>query len=195
MVRRRVVLPALAGLLGLIWAGAHALAHDLTAAGDAPGRTVDGYLSYLPTSFALCLALALALAGAAALGKRWSGSHWRSLWLFGVVPVLGFAFDTLIELPGRGEASLPGTAVVVAELLPVVAIGLLLQLPVALVAVGLASGILWLVEGLAWALFAPRRPARRREAGRVAWVWAAGVPALRLARTTHSRAPPAALAT
>lgn len=184
MLRRRLTLPALLGLLGLIWASAHALAYD-----GAQG--VDGYLSYLPTSFALCLALALALAGASALGKRWSGSPWGSLWLFGVVPVLGFALDTLIELPRSGEASLSGTAVVAAELLPVVAIGLLLQIPVVIVAVGLASRILWLAEGLAWALFAPRGPTRRRAAGWIAWARVTRAPALHLAGTTHSRAPPA----
>jgi hypothetical protein len=184
MLRRRLALPALLGLLGLAWAGAHALAYD-------GGQGANGYLSFLPTSFALCLALALVLAGASALGKRWSGSPWCSLWLFGVVPVLGFALDTLIELPGRGEASLSGTAVVAAELLPVVAIGLLLQLPVALVAVGLASGLLRLVEGLAWALFAPRAPARHRATGRIRWARVTGTPVLHLAGTTHSRAPPA----
>lgn len=183
MLRRRLALPALLGLLGLIWAGAHALAYD-------GGQGVDGYLAYAPTSFALCLALALALAVASALGKRWSGSPWRSLWLFGVVPVLGFALDTLIELPG-GEASLSGAAIVAAELLPVVAVGLLIQIPVALVAVGLASRILWLVEGLAWAHFAPRGSARRRAAGWIAWARSPRPPVLHLAGIAHSRAPPA----
>ena len=78
--------------------------------GAMPRRTAPRrQLPLLPTDLpALCLTLALALAGAPALGKRWAGWSRCSIWLFGVVPVLGFALDTLIELPAN-DPSLSGT--------------------------------------------------------------------------------------
>ena len=147
---RRLALPAFLGVLGLIWAAAHALAHDTVAqAGgarhDVHGAGVAAYLAYLPTSLALCLTLATAIATGAAFGKRWTGKSGRSIWLFGVAPVLGFAVDTLTEAGANGS-----TASAAAELVPVFLIGLLIQVPFALVAVGLAGTILWLVEQLAW---------------------------------------------
>jgi hypothetical protein len=198
MLRRRVALPALLGVLGLVWAGVHALVHDAVARpvatghGAAHGRTVESYFAFLPTSLALCLALALAIAAGAALGRRWTGSLGRSVWLFGIVPVLGFALDTLIELPAN-DPTLSGTVVVAFELVPVVLIGLLVQIPFALVAVGLASRLLWLAEGLAWTLCGPRRTAANRTPGMYSWVWNTHAPALLIAGSSRSRAPPAAL--
>jgi hypothetical protein len=197
MLRRRVALPALLGLLGLVWAGVHALAHDAVTQ-PAPmghahgGRTLESYFAFLPTSLALCFALALVIAAGAALGRRWTGTPGRSLWLFGIVPVLGFALDTLIELPAH-DPTLSGTVVVVAELIPVALIGLLVQIPFALVAVGLASRFLWLAEALACALCAPGGAARARTPGMFAWVWDTRVPALLIAGSSRSRAPPASL--
>ncbi len=198
MLRRRLALPALLTLFGLVWAGAHAVAHDIvtpthSAHAPAHGQALESYVAYAPTSFALCLALALALATGAAFGKRWTGSSGRSLWLFGVVPVLGFAVDTLVELPAHGQGTLAGTAVVAAELVPALLVGLLVQLPFALVAFGLASRILWLAEGLAWALRAPREAAPPPTTGSVAWKWTTRAPAFHLDGASRSRAPPAAL--
>ena len=197
MLRRRMALPAIVGLLGLVWAGAHALAHDVVAQPAAAGHgaahgTVESYFAFLPTSLALCLALALALAAGAALGRRWTGSPGRSVWLFGIVPVLGFALDTLIELPAH-DPTLTGTVVVAFELVPVVLIGLLVQIPFALVAVGLATRLLWLAEGLAWALCGPLEASANRTPGMPAWVWNTRAPALLIAGSSRSRAPPAAL--
>jgi hypothetical protein len=109
------------------------------------------YLSYLPTSLVLCLALALPLAAGAAVGGRWRGMSIRSLWLFGLVPVFGFV----------GHSAEPfvvgdGAAMQLGALVPVALVGLLVQIPFALVAVGLARRILWLAEGLARALAGPR---------------------------------------
>lgn len=105
------------------------------------------YLSYLPTSLVLCLALALPLAAGAAVGGRWRGTSVRSLWLFGLVPVFGFLGHSAEPfLVGDGAATQLGA------LVPVALVGLLIQIPFALVAVGLARRILWLAEGLAWAL-------------------------------------------
>jgi hypothetical protein len=109
------------------------------------------YLSYLPTSLVLCLALALPLAAGAAVGGRWRGTSMRSLWLFGLVPVFGFVGHSV-------EPFIAGNGAVgqLADLASVAVVGLLIQIPFALVAVGLARRILWLAEGLARALAGPR---------------------------------------
>jgi len=188
---RRVAVPALLGVLGLIWVAAHALAHDVVAQPSAAGhgaghsRGVESYVAYLPTSLALCLTLAAAIATGAAIGKRWAGTSGRSIWLFGFVPVLGFAADTLVELATHGP-----TAATAAELVPVFLIGLLVQIPFALVAVGLAGRILWLVEQLAWPL--PQVDSLGRPAGTASLAWAqvGSGRALLLPGSRRSRAPP-----
>jgi hypothetical protein len=116
-----------------------------------PSSGVAAYLSYLPTSLVLCLALALPLAAGAAIGGRWRGASIRSLWLFGLVPVFGFVGHS-VEPFVLGD----GTAAQLAPLAPVALVGLLIQIPFALLAVGLARRILWLAEGLAWAMAGPR---------------------------------------
>ena len=119
---------------------------------------VGAYLSYLPTSLVLCLALALPLAAGAAVGGRWRGTSIRSLWLFGLVPIFGFV--------GHSAESFvvgDGTLAQLGGLVPVVVVGLLVQIPFALVAVGLARRILWLAEGLARALAGPVTVTRIRE--------------------------------
>ncbi len=161
--RRRLVVPVLLALSGLGWAAAHALAHRTVMSETAtPSTAVNGYLSYLATSFALCLALALPLAAGAMFGKRWRGGSLRSLWIFGLVPVLGFAGHTVAE-PLTGA---PGEAWSASTLAPLVLVGLALQLPFALVAVGLARHLLLLAESLAHVLarhgpILVRRPTER----------------------------------
>ena len=68
---------------------------------------MHGYLSYLPTSFALCFALALPLAAGALAGRRWNGGSARSLWLFGLVPVLGFVGHSFAEPLFGGSGNTP----------------------------------------------------------------------------------------
>jgi hypothetical protein len=191
---RRVALPAFLLVLGLIWAAAHALAHDVAtqpAAGHhgAGARGVESYLAYLPTSLALCLALAAAIATGAALGRRWAGRSGRSVWLFGLAPVLGFAADTLVELPSHGS-----TATTAAQLVPVFLIGLLVQIPFALVAVGLAGRILWLVEQLAFTLREAGSAARPEATTSLAWADTEAARGLLLVGGRRSRAPPLGLA-
>lgn len=186
---RRVAVPAFLGLLGLIWLAAHALAHDVVAQPSASGHAahepaLERYTAYLPTSLALCLTLAIAIATGLALGKRWTGSSGRSIWLFGIVPVLGFAADTLIELPAHGRTA------AAAELLPVLLVGLLVQIPLALVAIALAVKILWLVERLAWALRDAVIVGRPVELGALALAPARNATALQLAGLSRPRAPP-----
>jgi hypothetical protein len=192
---RRVALPLLLSVFGLLWAAAHALMHDLVAPaaaqhGAGHAGTLETYARYLPTSLALCLVLATAIATGVALGRRWTGVSGPALWLFGLVPVLGFAADSLIGLPAHG--SLTGAAAI--ELVPVVVIGLLVQLPFAVTAVGLGSTILLLAERLACALCATTDAGRA--AGPAGTLRAAvdRIPASVLAGVDRSRAPPAALA-
>jgi hypothetical protein len=157
VTRRRVVVPVLLALSGLGWAAAHAVAHRAVMSEETmPPDATDRYLSYLTTSAALCLALALPLAAGALAGKRWRGTSLRSLWLFGLVPVAGFVAHSAVEPLGGGTPlDLPALA-------PVALVGLLLQIPFALVAVGLARHVLWLAEGLARVTTAPSRPFRAR---------------------------------
>lgn len=189
---RRLALPSFLAVFGLIWVAAHALAHDVAAtptpAGHAAGHhgTVESYVAYLPTSLALCLTLAAAIATGAAIGKRWAGRSGRSLWLFGVVPVLGFAVDTLAELARHGW-----TATAATQLVPVFLIGLLIQIPFALVAVGLAGSVLWLVEQLAFMLREPTRFGPPVAPANLAWAADPGDGRTLLrAGAGRSRAPP-----
>jgi hypothetical protein len=149
--RRRLAVPVLLALSGLGWAAAHAVTHKAVMTdGGMPEPILDRYLSYLTTSVALCLALALPLAACAAVGKRWKGTSLRSLWLFGLIPVLGFIGHTATEQFSHGA---PGG---VGSLLPLALVGLV-QIPFALVAVGFARHLLWLAERLARVEIAPAR--------------------------------------
>jgi hypothetical protein len=153
---------------------------------STPATGVDGYLSYLTTSLALCLALALPLAAGAALGKRWRSTSARSLWLFGLVPVLGFAGHELAE-PLLGGASGPSNA---SALAPIVLVGLVIQVPFALVAVGLAHRVLWLAESLARAFVRPSRAQAPRPAERFPRPHASRAPRFHLDLARSQRGPP-----
>ncbi|HWM13645.1 MAG TPA: hypothetical protein VNO56_04125 [Gaiellaceae bacterium] len=192
MRRRRLLVPLLLALSGLGWAAAHAIAHQAVMPGGEQLRqsSLQAYLGYVPSSLALCLALALALAAGAALGLRWRRASGRSLWMFGVVPVLGFAGHALAEPLIAGSATLASTVSRGAALTPVLVVGLLVQIPFALVAVALASGILRAAEGLARVLAAPAVPLGRREPERHEPAPAARAPAFRLDRAHGQRAPP-----
>jgi hypothetical protein len=188
---RRLALPIVLSVAGLAWAAAHALVHDLVSspagAHGGHGGAVERYAAYLPTSLALCLALATALAAGLALGRRWTGLSGPAIWLFGLVPVLGFAADALIGLPEHGSVS--GTAVV--ELVPVVLVGLLVQIPFALTAVGLGGAILLLAERLAWLLASSPRMEPSGRSGGFRPAPADALPGLLLTGSDRSRAPPA----
>ena len=113
---RRLLAPVLLALSGLGWAAAHAFAHQAVMPPPTDGETaMHGYLSYLTTSFALCFALALPLAAGALAGRRWNGGSARSLWLFGLVPVLGFVGHSFAEPLFGGSGNTPF------ELAPIVA--------------------------------------------------------------------------
>lgn len=187
MRRRRLAVPCVLALSGLGWAGAHAVAHR--AVMDEGSMTqpngVAAYLSYLPTSLVLCLALALPLAAGAAVGGRWRGTSVRSLWFFGLVPVFGFlGHSTESFVVGDGALSQLGA------LIPVALVGLLIQIPYALVAVGLARRVLWLAEGLARALAGPRTTLRVAEPMARLRVESCNTQAFSLDLSASERGPP-----
>lgn len=181
---RRLLAPVLLALSGLGWAAAHAFAHQAVMPPPTDGETaMHGYLSYLPTSFALCFALALPLAAGALAGRRWNGGSARSLWLFGLVPVLGFVGHSFAEPLFGGSGNTPF------ELAPIVVVGLLIQIPFALVAVGLARRVLWLAEGLARVL-AGRRAHGAPRPSRHELPPVGQAPSFRLDPAHSSRGPP-----
>ena len=144
---------------------------------------LERYFSYLTTSVALCFALALPLAAGALLGKRWRSTSARSLWLFGLVPVLGYVGHTAMEPLGAA----PGG---VSELPPIVLVGLLVQIPFGLVAVGLARRVLWLAESLARALAGPVRAQLPRSLATYPPPHGGRTPAFRLDLAHSQRGPP-----
>jgi hypothetical protein len=185
--RRRFAVPVLLALSGLGWAAAHAVAHKAVMTEPAASTAVfDRYLSYLATSVALCLALALPLAAGALVGRRWKGASLRSLWLFGFVPVLGFLAHTATEPLVSGA----GTGSSLASLAPIALIGLLVQIPFALVAVGFARHVLWLAERLARLEVAPARTGARAAIPGYPRPCASRAPAFRLDHARTERGPP-----
>ena len=192
MRRRRLLVPLLLALSGLGWAAAHALAHRVVNPDEivprAPG--MHGYLSYLPVSLALCLALALPLAAGVICGLRWRAASLRSLWLFGIVPVLGYLGHALLEPLVAGSATLSGTSSAAMHLTPVALVGLLIQIPFALAAVALGRHVLMLAESLARWLAGPRVVVGGRMTARHVPAGADRATAFRLDRAHGQRAPP-----
>ena len=189
---RRVALPLLLSVFGVLWAAAHALVHGLVSPGaQAHGAghagMLETYAGYLPVSLALCLALATTIAAGVALGKRWTAVSGPTLWLFGLVPVLGFAADFVVGPSTHGSSS--GASLV--ELGPVIVIALLVQIPFAVTAVGLGSTILLLAERLAWAFGASAAAGRPAGWAGAALVGTDRIPAPVFAGVDRSRAPPA----
>ncbi len=178
-------------LSGLGWAAAHALAHRLVSTDAVPGMpTVEGYLGYLPVSLALCLALALPLAAGVVSGMGWKRTSPRSLWLFGVVPVLGFVGHALAEPLISGSATVSATSAAALHMVPVVLVGLLVQIPFALAAVAIGSRIFAFAETMARWLVGPRSAVGRRTAERPRPARAGRLPAFRLDFDHSQRAPP-----
>ena len=185
-------MPLLLALSGLGWAAAHAIAHRVVSPDEivprAPG--MHGYLSYLPVSLALCLALALPLAAGVLCGLRWRAASLRSLWLFAVVPVLGYAGHALLEPLVTGSGTLAGSSATAVHLTPLALVGLLIQIPFALAAVAVGRHILTLAESLARWLARPRVALGGREPERHLPAGPDCASAFRLDRAHGQRAPP-----
>jgi hypothetical protein len=183
--RRHLVVPVLFFLSGVGWAAAHAVAHRAVVGPVEPKSGLEGYLSYMTTSTALCLALALPLAAGAVAGRRWRGTSLRSLWLFGLVPLVGFVGHSVVEpvLSGHGVPA-PGT------LAPFVLLAVLVQATFALSAVALARHILSFAEGLARTLAGPVRGRAPRPAPTALRPRPSSVPAFSLGFVHAGRGPP-----
>jgi hypothetical protein len=151
-----------------------------------PVSAVERYLSYLTTSVALCFALALPLAAGALVGKRWKSASMRSLWLFGLVPVVGFVGHAVAEPVFAGA----GAGATLASVAPIALVGLLIQVPFALVAVGVARHVLWLAERIAHAIAAPARARLPRTPPRHPRPRALRTPVFRLDLARPQRGPP-----
>jgi hypothetical protein len=151
---------------GLIWAltlplvllgtqTAHALAYDLVypqAHARILQTTGHGYLTWLPVAFALAGAVALAALGVAAADAA-RGRPARALpaWAFGVLPPAVFVIQEVLEV-SLHTGSFDAHALLAPTFLP----GLLLQLPLALVAYLAAHFFLRGAERVGRALARPR---------------------------------------
>jgi hypothetical protein len=194
-VRRRIAIAILVTLGGVAWAVAHWATHKAVTAEplapphDAhdPSQAAPVGSGYLTTSLTLCLALALVLAATAALETRRRSSHGRSLWLFGIVPVLGLLVEAFAASPRTPE----GVASGLVELAPLALVSLVVQVVVALVAFRLAHGILGLAEAVARAFVGTKRAAR--DDGRLIFSVAQSdrAPSARLSHAGSQRGPPA----
>jgi hypothetical protein len=175
-------------LLAAAWLSAHGLAYELVpATGETPHATMaargHGYLEDAPLVVAVLLVLAAAALLARGLERRPPG---RTLpaWLFGIVPLLGFAVQEHLERLFHGGEALWATA---AE--PVFLLGILLQLPFGLAAALVARTLHGAAETLA---AEPERRRPRRALVLQALPRAADlVPVPVLAHRQAGRAPPA----
>jgi hypothetical protein len=194
-VRRRIAIAILIALGGVVWAATHWATHRAVA-GDGfatphdahdPSHAAQAGTGYLSTSLTLCLALALVLAATAALGSRAGSSRGRSLWLFGVVPVLGI----LVEAFAASPLTPAGIGSGLVELAPLALVSLVVQVAVALVALRLAHGILHLVEAVARAVVVTASAAA--DDGRLLFAVEVSdrAPSSRLSYAGSQRAPPA----
>lgn len=188
-MRRPSGVPFLLVLGGIAWAGVHAIAHR--AAGLEGSASTShahaGSPAYLSTSLTLCLSLALVLAAATSVYPRWRPVSGRSLWLFGAVPMLGLLAGTVADSGG----SPAGMATDVAELLPVAALVLVVQISVVVGAVRVARGLLDVVAGAVRALVGPFSAREPEGVARFFLLDADLAPAVAPAVAGSPRAPPA----
>jgi hypothetical protein len=194
-VRRRIAIAILVTLGGVAWSVAHWATHravagePLATPHDAhdPSPAAAAGTGYLSTSLTLCLALALVLAATASLKTRSGSGRGRSLWLFGVVPVLGI----LVEAVAAAPLTPAGIASSLVELAPLALVSLVVQVAVALVALRLAHGILDLAEAVARAVVGTESAAADDAHLLLAVEHSDRAPASRLSYAGSQRAPPA----
>jgi hypothetical protein len=180
---------------GIAWAAAHWATHKAVVAEPAghprgphgSSHTEAVGAGYLSTSLTLCLALALVLTAAAALQSRRRASRSRSLWLFGVVPVLGL----LVEAFAASPSTPAGICYGLVELAPLALVTLVVQVAVALVALRVAHGILDFAEAVARALVGPRTAPSDAGGGVFRLERPDRAPSPRLSYAGSQRAPPA----
>jgi hypothetical protein len=171
---------------------AHWEAYRLVVPGDEARaallhRTGHGYLEHLPLLAALALACMLVgLLARAVAAYRGRGGESAPAWPFAIVPPAVFVLQEHLERLAHGQV--PTAAVREPTFLP----GLLLQLPLAALALALAWLLLRASQRVGAALARARQP---RAAARPAWRARAAAPARprpALARGAGERAPPRA---
>jgi len=140
-------------LLGAGWLSAHSLAYELVSPGrheheDALAASGHGYLESAPLLIAAFLAVGATAALARIVQRRPVGRR-PPAWLFGTVPMLGFAAQEHLERLIHGSEAPWATAME-----PVFLLGILLQLPFGLAAAVIARGIFAVADAFA----EPRSP-------------------------------------
>jgi hypothetical protein len=194
-VRRRTMIAVLITLGGLAWAVVHWATHKAVAAqplaqphdSHSPSHAAPVGTGYLTTSLTLCLALALLLASTAALQSRRRSNRGRSLWLFGVVPVLGLVVEAFAASPRTPS----GIAAGLVELAPLALVSLVVQVAVALVALRLAHGIIDLAEAVVRAVVGPQGAADDATRWIIRLARSDRAPSPRLSYAGSQRGPPA----
>jgi hypothetical protein len=190
-VRRRFAIAILITLGGLAWAAAHWATHRAVAPephdSHEPSHAAPIGTGYLTTSLTLCLALALVLAATATLRSQRRSNRGHSIWLFGVVPVLGL----LVEAFAASPRTPGGIASGLVELAPLALVSLVVQVAVALVALRVAHRIFELAEAVVRAVVGPRAAAD--DGARRIFLLALSdrAPSSRLSYAGSQRAPPA----
>jgi hypothetical protein len=144
--RTRPLLALSAPLALLACLVGHAVGYGI-AHPDPREEGLHGYLAYGPLFVTLCLSIA-ALAVLLRASGRFQGAP--SAWPFALIGPLAFSLQELIE---RLAVDASPTAL----LQPAVLFGLLAQLPLALVAYGLAQALLRGADAVATAFASPRR--------------------------------------
>ena len=159
MERRRVAWLLSLALMTTGAMSAHALAYRLVEPthhmdGTMHASTAHGYLGHLWACLAVCVVIALAaLVGSAVTRIRRGHPPRVPLWLFALVPPVGFAMQEHLE-----HVIATGSLPALAGVDPMFAVGLVLQLPFALAAYLAARALLALAEALVACLRASPRP-------------------------------------
>jgi hypothetical protein len=189
MQRRRLAWVFALGLMATGGLLAHTLAYRLVPA--HPGEShlaMHGYEAHWRICLAISLTVAaIGLAGVALERSRGLVPTRLPLWLFSVLPLLGFVFQEHVE---RALATGAFSTSIAAE--PAFLIGLLLQVPFALVAYVVARALLAVATALAERFGGAPRP--RLATTRPCWIPgdAPGPPRLTALALGHGqRAPPA----
>lgn len=168
-----------APLMGCAALAAHELAY--LALGAAQQDTLHGYLSHLPYAGAVAAALlAIGLFLRARAARASEAALPLRAALFAIVPLLAFAVQEHVELAAAG-----GGGLALAE--PTFVAGLLLQIPVGLIAYFCGCALLGVAERLGRRRRA--RPGPSRGASYLAPA-VAGAPCLHVPRARPQRGPP-----
>jgi hypothetical protein len=143
-------------------------------------HTLHGYLGYAPFLAVVCLGL-VGVAIAQRIRGRLAGSP--AAWPFAVLPPLAFTLQELVE---RLAAGLPAGQLVE----PAVVLGLLVQLPLAVIAFRIARLLLRCADAVSEILSAQRRPAAPAVLVPVRPLEPALPPMTQASHTGFGRAPP-----